>query len=154
MHRAATEPSPPPPERAFTVTRPIRFSHSDPAGIVYYPNYFDMMNGVVEDWFGHELGIDFATMIMGRRHGLPIVHAECDFRRPSRFGERLDLTLLVAKLGRTSLAYRIVGHVGGEARLEGKIVTVMIALDTGEKVPIPDALRRPIELYQGKTATP
>jgi 4-hydroxybenzoyl-CoA thioesterase len=143
-----------PPPGAFTVTRPIRFSHSDPAGIVYYPNYFDMMNGVVEDWFGQELGVDFVAMIMDRRYGLPIVHAECDFRVPSRFGERLDFTLLVAKLGRTSLAYRIVGHVGGTARLEAKIVTVMISLASGETAPIPDELRRPIEAYQRKTATP
>jgi len=140
-----------PPPGAFTVTRPIRFSHSDPAGIVYYPNYFDMMNGVVEDWFGQELRLDFVGLIMGRRHGMPIVHAECDFKVPSRFGDRLAFTLLVAKLGRASLAYRIVGHANGTLRLEARIVTVMIALDTGASVAIPDELRRPIEDYQRRT---
>jgi 4-hydroxybenzoyl-CoA thioesterase len=143
-----------PPEGAFTVTRPIRFSHSDPAGIVYYPNYFDMMNGVVEDWFAQELRVDFVELIMGRRVGLPIVHVECDFRVPSRFGERLDFTLLVAQLGRSSLAYRIVGHVGGTLRLEARIVTAMISLASGKPEPIPDELRRPIEAYRRKTGTP
>jgi 4-hydroxybenzoyl-CoA thioesterase len=147
-----TQPFTPPPG-AFTVTRPIRFSHSDPAGIVYYPNYFDMMNGVVEDWFVQELGIDYVAMIMGRRVGLPIVHAECDFRVPSRFGDRLAFTLLVDRLGRSSLGYRIVGHVEGTARLEARIVTAMISLATGESEPIPDELRRPIQAYQRRSGT-
>lgn len=142
-----------PPPGAFTVTRPIRFSHSDPAGIVYYPNYFDMMNGVVEDWFGQELGVDFVEMIMGRRYGMPIVHAECDFMVPSRFGERLAFTLLVERLGRSSLAYRIVGHVDGTARLSARIVTAMISLASGKTAPIPDELRRLVEAYQRRTGT-
>jgi 4-hydroxybenzoyl-CoA thioesterase len=141
------------PHGAFTVTRPIRFSHSDPAGIVYYPNYFDMMNGVVEDWFEQELGVDYVGMIMGQRYGLPIVRAECDFKVPSRFGERLDLTLLVDRLGRTSLAYRIVGHVAALRRLDARIVTVMISLASGATTPIPDALRDKIAAYQRKTGT-
>jgi acyl-CoA thioesterase FadM len=40
-----------PPEGAFTRTVPIRFSHCDPAGIVYFPHYFDMFNGLIEDWY-------------------------------------------------------------------------------------------------------
>jgi 4-hydroxybenzoyl-CoA thioesterase len=143
-----------PPPGAFTVTRPIRFSHSDPAGIVYYPNYFDMMNGVVEDWFGQELGIDYVEMIMGRRYGLPIVHAECDFRVPSRFGDRLDFTLLVAKLGRSSLAYEIVGHAQGIERLRARIVTAMISLETGVSATIPTELRAKIVAYIEKTGAP
>jgi len=39
-----------PPKGAFTRTVPIRFSHCDPAGIVYFPHYFDMFNGLIEDW--------------------------------------------------------------------------------------------------------
>jgi 4-hydroxybenzoyl-CoA thioesterase len=38
-----------PPPGAFTRTVAIRFSHCDPAGIVYFPNYFDMFNGLIED---------------------------------------------------------------------------------------------------------
>ncbi len=34
-----------PPDGAFTRSVPIRFSHCDPAGIVYFPHYFDMFNG-------------------------------------------------------------------------------------------------------------
>jgi len=84
-----------PPSGAFTRNVPIRFSHCDPAGIVYFPHYFDMFNGLIEDWYGQELGYDYAELITGRRYGFPFVHIECDFKIPSRIGEVIDLTLLV-----------------------------------------------------------
>jgi 4-hydroxybenzoyl-CoA thioesterase len=139
-----------PPEGAFTVTQPIRFSHTDPAGIVYFPNYFDMCNAVMEDFLTAAIGIDNAVLLMRDRIGTPIVHAECDFKVPSRFGEKLNLSLLVERVGRSSLAYRIVGHVEGEIRLTARIVTAMISLDTGRAVPIPDALRERFEAYHSK----
>ena len=81
-----------PPNAAFTRSVPIRFSHCDPAGIVYFPHYFDMFNGLIEDWYGQELGYDYAELITGRRFGFPFVHIECDFKisKPNRRGDRSD----------------------------------------------------------------
>ena len=45
------------PAGAWRITVPVRFSHCDPASIVYFPRYFDMINGVVEDWFAGALGL-------------------------------------------------------------------------------------------------
>jgi acyl-CoA thioesterase FadM len=44
----------------FATDKLIRFHHCDPAGIVFYPQYFVLFNELVEDWFNHGLGIDFA----------------------------------------------------------------------------------------------
>ncbi|HSE77716.1 MAG TPA: thioesterase family protein [Alphaproteobacteria bacterium] len=119
----------------------IRFSHSDPAGIVYYPNYFDMFNGLIEDWFSDGLGIDYAKQIVVHRLGLPTVHAACDFFIPSRMGDLLSMTLLVRDVGRSSLKLTIHGHVGAEERLRADLVVVLISLDTNKSTPIPDKLR-------------
>ena len=73
-----------PPTGAFTRTVPIRFSHCDPAGIVYFPHYFDMFNGLVEDWYTEQLGVNYANLILGDQHGFPYVHIETDFKLPSR----------------------------------------------------------------------
>jgi 4-hydroxybenzoyl-CoA thioesterase len=40
----------------FRRPRLIRFSDCDPAGIVFYPQYFVMLNGLVEDWVNEGLG--------------------------------------------------------------------------------------------------
>src|SRR6516162_7872854 len=134
-----------PPSRAFTRSVPIRFSHCDAAGIVYFPHYFDMFNGLIEDWYTQELKHDYAAMIMAGRIGFPFVHIECDFKIPSRMGEVIDLTLLVERVGRSSLGIAIVCHRDGLERLRARMVTAMMSLETGQPVPLAQLLRVKIE---------
>jgi 4-hydroxybenzoyl-CoA thioesterase len=140
-----------PPSSAFTRSVPVRFSHCDPAGIVYFPHYFDMFNGLIEDWYTQELGYDYAELIMGRRYGFPFVHIECDFKVPSRIGDVIDLTLLVERLGRSSLGIVIVCHRDGIELLRARMTTAMMSLETRKAVPLPQALRDRIEAYRQRT---
>jgi 4-hydroxybenzoyl-CoA thioesterase len=136
-----------PPEGAFTRTVPIRFSHCDPAGIVYFPHYFNMFNGLIEDWYTEQLGVDYAKLILNDRDGFPFVHIETDFKVPSRMGEHLDLTLLIMGIGRSSLSVVIVGHLAGVERLRAFLVTAMMSLETQRKVELPHDLRDKFEAY-------
>jgi len=140
-----------PPAGAFTRSVPIRFSHCDPAGIVYFPHYFDMFNGLIEDWYTAELKHDYAELIMGGRFGFPFVHIECDFKIPSRIGEVIDLTLLVERIGRSSLGVAIVCHRDGIERLRARMVTAMMSLETRKPEPLPPPLRAAMEAYQRRT---
>jgi 4-hydroxybenzoyl-CoA thioesterase len=142
-----------PPSGAFTRSVPVRFSHCDPAGIVYFPHYFDMFNGLIEDWYGQELAHDYAALVMGNRYGFPFVHIECDFKIPSRMGEVIDLTLLVERIGRSSLGIAIVCHRDGLERLRAHMVTAMMSLETRKPVPLPQALRDKIESYRARTSS-
>ena len=141
-----------PPPGAFTARLPIRFSHCDPAGIVYFPHYFDLVHACLEDWYEQVLGFGFKALI-GSGHGAPIVHAECDFTAPSRMGDRLDLTLLVERLGGASVTYRVIGHAEGRERFNAKIVTAYLALASGKAVPIPAEIRARIEAYRAAAQT-
>lgn len=138
------------PPGAFTRGVTIRFSHCDPAGIVYFPHYFDMFNGLIEDWYTHEIGYDYAELVIGSHFGFPFVHIECDFNLPSRMGERLHLTLLVDRIGRSSVGLTIVGHHDGHERLRARMVTAMMSLDTHTSVELPADLRAKIENYRQK----
>jgi 4-hydroxybenzoyl-CoA thioesterase len=140
-----------PPQGAFTRTVPIRFSHCDPAGIVYFPHYFDMFNGLIEDWYTEQLGVDYAKLILNDRYGFPFVHIETDFKRPSRMGEHLDLTLLLMKIGLSSLSVVIVGHLASVERLRARLVTAMMSLETQRKVELPHFLREKFEGYLKRT---
>jgi 4-hydroxybenzoyl-CoA thioesterase len=115
----------------------IRFSHCDPAGIVYFPQYLVMTNALVEDWFNEGLNIDYAHMIGQRRVGLPIVKLDCDFSRPSQMGETITLTLNVTAIGRRSISIEIVGHCNGETRFRSKQVLVTISIESGTSIDIP-----------------
>lgn len=140
-----------PPNGAFTRGVQIRFSHCDPAGIVYFPHYFDMFNGLIEDWYSKELDVDYTHLIMDSQYGFPFVHIECDFKVPSRMGECLDLTLLVQRIGRSSLGFVIVGHLDGVERLRARMVTAMMSLTTRKSVPLPAALREKVEAYDRRS---
>ena len=60
----------------FRRERQIRFSDCDPAGIVFYPQYFVMLNGLVEDWVDDALDIGYRHLVIERRIGLPTVRLE------------------------------------------------------------------------------
>jgi 4-hydroxybenzoyl-CoA thioesterase len=119
----------------------IRFAHCDPAGIVFFPQYLTLTNGLVEDWFTEELGIDYAHMISVRRVGLPIVKLDCEFSRPSRMGETITLALTVKTIGRRSIGIDIAGRLGDEIRFRTTQVLVTTSLETGASIDIPGDIR-------------
>jgi 4-hydroxybenzoyl-CoA thioesterase len=54
----------------------VRFSHCDPAGIVFYPRFFEIVHDAKEDWFREAVGLPFRELIGERREGFPIVRLE------------------------------------------------------------------------------
>ena len=131
--------------KAFRVPRRIRFSDCDPAGIVFYPQYFVLLNGVLEDWVD-ALGIGFADLVSRRRIGLPTVRLEADFRSVSRFGDEVAMSLEVERLGGKSLtlALRCEG-ADGELRMAMRQVVVATSLETHAAIAVPADLREAIE---------
>jgi 4-hydroxybenzoyl-CoA thioesterase len=130
----------------FSRPRLIRFSDCDPAGIVFYPQYFVMLNGLVEDWVNEELGIGYDALVAGRRVGLPTVKLEADFRAVSRMGDRVALGLSVERLGSRSLTLRLrcFEPVSGEVRMQVSQVLVTTSLETHRAIEIPPDLRAAI----------
>ncbi len=126
----------------------IRFSHCDPAGIVFFPQYFVMFNGLVEDWFDEGLGLGYARVVVQRRIGLPTVALKCEFQIPSRMGERVQLRLAVERLGRSSITLELECRRAGEPRVRMQQVLVTTALDAGQAVAMPDDIRAAIERFQ------
>ena len=125
----------------FYTDRLVRFSYCDPAGIVFYPQYFVMFNGLVEDWFNQGLGVDYAGYINEHRRGFPMVSLSCDFKIPSKIGEVITLALKVRELGHSSLKLRVACLYQGQERVHADLVLVTMDLDAGRAVAIPDELR-------------
>lgn len=132
----------------FTLGLPVRFTHTDPAGYVFFPRYFEMLQAVVEEWFNQALKLDYAELVMGQRHGLPTAHTECDFKKPCRLGEPLEITLYLERIGRSSMRVQFVGRVNGEQRMEARSDLVVVSLEDGRPLPIDDDLRSRLESYQ------
>ncbi|GAB2455680.1 acyl-CoA thioesterase [Comamonas humi] len=124
--------------RRFEVPTAIRFAHCDPAGIIFFPQYLVLFNGLVEDWFNQALRHPYARMLGEERTGLPIVRLECDFRAITRMGETVALGLSVARLGSRSLALDLdCRGADGQLRVAARKVLVFTSLDTHQAIAVP-----------------
>ena len=79
--------------KTFVHEQLIRFSHCDPAGIVYFPRFFDLAHAVMEDWLADGVGQGLPVLIGQRRIGTPTVSIQCDFAKTLRIGDTLRFEL-------------------------------------------------------------
>ncbi|MFT4246928.1 MAG: thioesterase family protein [Pseudomonas sp.] len=128
----------------FSRPHRIRFAECDPAGIVFYPQYFVMFNNLLEAWVDGLLPqLGFAGYIGSLRLGLPTVRMEADFRAVSRMGEEVVLSLEVQRLGGKSLTLALAcTGSDGELRMRATQVLVATSLETHRAIDIPEVLRR------------
>jgi 4-hydroxybenzoyl-CoA thioesterase len=136
------------PAAAYRQVLTIRFSHCDPAGIVYFAKYFDIANGVVEDFFPAALGLDYHDIVGPRRIGLGFAHAECDFLKPGKMGDQLTCAVLVDAIGTASVGMTLLGYRDDVPTLAMRLVMVTTSLTTYRAVPVPDDVRAAVERYK------
>ena len=133
---------------AWHVTKTVRFNHCDPAGIVFYPRFFEIAHEAEEDWFRDAIGVPFRELISVRREGFPVVAVTTRFHAPSRLGDDLDVAIGVARIGGASLDVHYALSCAGEARVDIRTTIVHTDLATGRPVPIGDDLRRRFEAFR------
>lgn len=131
----------------FRVAKSVRFAHCDPAGIVFFPRYFELLNEVVEDWFAGPLESAFGALHLDERRGVPTVRLEADFVAPSRLGDVLDFTLTVADLGRASCRLVTMADCGAERRAAFRHTLVHVGPGVMKSTPWPEDLRRRIAVF-------
>lgn len=124
----------------------IEFNHCDPAGIVFYPRYFEMTNSVMENFFREIVGYSYAAM-MADGIGVPTARVETDFHAPSRLGEVLDWTLVVEKLGGSSAGFRLEARCDGALRLVARLVLVWLSPE-GRPARWPERIRAVLAAHE------
>lgn len=125
----------------FRCQKLIRFSHCDPAGIVFYPRYIELGVEAVEDWFNQGLGVSFWALHEEHRLGIPAVQLDVNFISPSRHGDMLDFLLSVARIGNSSMVLDVIVECEGQRRFRERITVVLVSLDTMRSVPISEVWR-------------
>ena len=124
----------------FTAARRVRFADCDAAGIVFFPRYFEMLNGVVEDWFAGPLALSFRELHLERGASVPTASVEARFVAPSRLEDDLTFALTVTRLGGASCTLRHRISSGDQLRFEATQTIVHVGASLKPE-PWPDALR-------------
>ncbi|WP_371169273.1 acyl-CoA thioesterase [Aliiroseovarius sp. 2305UL8-7] len=134
-----------PRENFFEEQQTVRFQHCDPAGIVFYPRYYEMLNLTVERFFEAQLGHSFNRLQSELQVTVPTVRMETDFFEASYLEDRLQFQMKLNRIGRSSLSFGISCWCNGEERLRTIITLVCISLSKKKATPWPDVIRSQIE---------
>lgn len=125
----------------YAKKKTVRFSHCDPAGIVFYPRYAELCNEVVEDWFREGLAVDFHNLHEKLRLGVPAVRLEVEYLHPSTYGDTLEFALRVKEIGNASMTLNLIAWCGEQERVRFQLKVVMMSMDTMRAVRIDDEWR-------------
>ncbi|MEC9249628.1 MAG: thioesterase family protein [Pseudomonadota bacterium] len=129
---------------SFTHRHKVGFADVDPAGIVFYPRYFEMINATIENWFS-SVGYGFDQMILQDGYAVPTATIQVDFKTPSRLDDLVELELQLVRLGRSSIGLQINIQCEGELRAVVQQTLVFIRMEGNKPVRIPDSLRAGLE---------
>jgi 4-hydroxybenzoyl-CoA thioesterase len=136
----------------FSTRKQIRFHHCDPAGIVFYPQYFYLLHEALEDFLAH-IGHPEHTLIASGL-GVPIVDLKTEFRGMCRYGDEIEIRVGLTRIGNASIGmhYEIHSYPGtpgkdSEPKLIANTVVVCSQIPHGKVLSIPDGLRAALLPY-------
>ena len=116
-------------------TRPVRieWADCDPAGIVFYPRYFQMFDSSTTALFERALGMRKLKFL---KHydfvGYPMVDTRAKFAIPTRFGDDVMIETTVTELRRSSfdILHRLT--LDGALAVEGFETRVWVGRDPAD----------------------
>ncbi|MCW8132465.1 MAG: acyl-CoA thioesterase [Planctomycetota bacterium] len=133
------------------VTRKVEFSETDLAGIMHFSNFFRYME-TAEHAFFRSLGLSIVTTQVTPPVGWPRVHAACDYKRPLKFEDDVEIRLLVREIREKTIRYafefRKLNAPAPELAARGELVVACVTKGPDgamKAVPIPNEIAAKIE---------
>ena len=115
----------------YRTTRRVEFCDTDMAGIAHFANFFRWMESA-EVAFLRSRGVSVVLPWEGEHLGFPRVAASCDYLKPVRFDDLLELTVAIERLGTKSITYAFEFFKDGEAVARGQVTCVCCVVGAGQ----------------------
>jgi acyl-CoA thioesterase FadM len=125
----------------------VPFGHCDIAGIVYTPRVSEYCMEAAEQFLKQEVGLDWAQI---NREGLfsnPVMRLAVDFKQSMQIGDRLQLSVIVERLGRSSFTLQITGSRSDEGCFTAELVLAIVDLKAAQSIPIPAQFRERLQQF-------
>jgi acyl-CoA thioester hydrolase len=128
----------------YRYVRPVelRFRDIDAVGHVNNAVYLTYMETARIQWW-----IDVTGHRDFRNFGMILARTEIDYKAPASWGDRLEVGVRCASLGRSSfvLEFRVAEPAGGRVFAEARKVLVHYDYEAARSVPLPQALREKLK---------
>ena len=115
------------------VSRRIQWGECDPAGIVFYPRYFEMFDAATTAMFSAATGFTKYQMFEHFKFaGYPMVDTRARFLIPTRFGDdvTIETTMTEAKRSSFNITHQL--KKGGELAVEAFETRVWVGRDPAD----------------------
>jgi YbgC/YbaW family acyl-CoA thioester hydrolase len=137
----------------YTIEERVRWGDVDAAGIIFYGSYIRFFE-IAETELFRAVGLPYGKIFEELNIWLPRVHLECDFHRAAQMDDLLEVTVYVARIGKSSLRLNFEVRKRNEAgEIEEKLmatahfVLVSTARANLKPLPVPEELRRALDPY-------
>ncbi|MCZ4282681.1 thioesterase family protein [Kiloniella laminariae] len=135
----------------FELPVTIRFQHCDPAGIVFYPRYFEMFNLTIEEWFEQVIGSSFHQLHLHQKIAVPTVRMETEFRAMSRLEDIVVFNLRITAIGKSSMDCTIEAVCNNELRCTSNITLVCVDMTISKARSWPQHILSSMKKYLEET---
>ncbi|MFN3242653.1 MAG: acyl-CoA thioesterase [Planctomycetota bacterium] len=109
----------------FAMTRRVTFAETDMAGILHFSNYFRYMEET-EHAFFRSLGFQVHACEQSGAWGWARRNASCDYQRPLRYEDEVELQLTVKEKRSKALVYEVRFVLDGELAAQGELTAVCV----------------------------
>jgi acyl-CoA thioester hydrolase len=133
----------------------VRYSEVDRQEIVYYSRYLEYVDVAFTEYF-RAVGFNYQELVDQHGFDPSVVKATLEYKRPARFDESLQVHARVVAIGRTSfrMEFETVRDPDGEPIVSAQIVYVNFDKASQSSKPIPESIRRSIEVFEGTIFPP
>lgn len=126
----------------------VRWADCDPAEIAYTARLPAFALDAIDAWWELHLGgLGWYQLNLDRNLGTPFVRMAIDFRAPVTPRHRLRCRTWPARLGASSIDFRVDGYQDGRLCFEGRFTCVFVVADRFAKTPPPDDIRAVVEAH-------
>jgi len=139
--------------KRFTIEERVRWGDVDAANIIFYGAYIRFFE-IAETELFRSVGMPYGKIFEELDIWLPRVHLECDFHRPPRLDDLLEVSVYAGKIGRTSLRLNFEvrrktedGTIEKDLMATAHFVLVSTNRIDLKPIPLPEELRRALEPY-------
>ena len=126
----------------------VRWAEVDPQSIVFNAHYLTYCDICVTEYW-RAVGIRYPEDVL-HAHGVDIfvVKSTLEYHASARFDDMLDIRGRMARLGRSSMLFRVEMYRGDEHLITGEIVYVCADPQTQKSAPIPAQVRETIAAWE------
>ncbi len=118
--------TPPGAPRSYVAEVQVRWSDCDPAGVVYYPNYFTLAESALLAFLEHR-GTTWAALMREPGLGFPRVEAHARYLGPASASDRLRVEIWIAEIRSSGLRLAFaMSHPDGRPVADGEIAFVAV----------------------------